>query len=49
MDSLQAEIADIMASISLIEEDIQKKKEQIAQSEKIWRLPGKMSRTSIMR
>ena len=34
MDSLQAEIADIMASISLIEEDIQKKKEQIAQSEK---------------
>lgn len=30
----QAEIADIMASISLIEEDIQKKKEQIAQSEK---------------
>ncbi|MFQ7490759.1 MAG: NlpC/P60 family protein, partial [Lachnospiraceae bacterium] len=27
-------IADIMASISLIEEDIQKKKEQIAQSEK---------------
>ena len=46
MDSLQAEIADIMARSK---KTFRRRRNRLHNRRKIWRLPGKMSRTSIMR